>query len=30
MAVLSVVAFALYLYIGRKNGTMRKLLEQNG
>ena len=30
MAVLSVVAFALYLYIGRKNGTMRKLLKQNG
>lgn len=30
MAALSVVAFAIYLYIGRKNGAMRKLLEQNG
>lgn len=30
MAALSVVSFALYLYIGRKNGAMRKLLDQNG
>lgn len=30
MALLSVVSFALYLYVGRKNGAMRALLKQNG
>ena len=30
MALLSVVSFALYLYVGRKNGEMRALLKQNG
>lgn len=29
MAVLSVVAFAMYLYIGRNNGPMRKLLKEH-
>lgn len=30
MALLSVASFALYLYVGRKNGAMRALLKQNG
>lgn len=30
MAVLSIVSLALYLYVGRRNGSMRELLRLNG